>query len=95
MKALEEIWKDRQYEHEVSYTDNLGLMVQPDSFSNFRAHPDFVEAFRLWTQKDSFRGLDFARVWSFVLNLKHVLSKLGVTSRTQAALRAQALAHSL
>lgn len=77
MKALDDIWKDRQYEREVSYTGNLGVMLQPNSFTDFHAHPDFVEAFRLWTQKDSFRGLDFARLWSLVLNVKYVLSKHG------------------
>ena len=44
-------------------------------------------------------NLDIARdlqlsVGTVRLHVKHVLSKLGVTSRTQAALRAQALAHS-
>jgi O-methyltransferase len=75
MKALDAIWQDRQYEREVSYTNHLGLILQPNSFTDFRAHPDFAEAFRLWTQKDPFRGLDLARVWSMVLNVKHVLSK--------------------
>lgn len=75
MRTLEDIWKERRYEREVSYTNNLGLMLQPSSFSDFQAHPDFVEAFQLWTQKDPFRGLDFSRVWSLVLNVKHVLSK--------------------
>jgi O-methyltransferase len=75
MKALDAIWQDRQYEHEISYTNHLGLMLQPNSFADFQAHPDFAEAFRLWTQKDPFRGLDLARVWSMVLNVKHVLSK--------------------
>jgi O-methyltransferase len=74
MLVLGEIWKERRYEREVSYTKNLGLMLQPCSYTDFQAHPDFVEAFRLWTQKDSFRGLDFSRVWSLVLNVKHVLS---------------------
>jgi len=75
LKALEAIWRDRRYERELSYTSKLGLMLQPDSFAEFQAHPDFAEAFRLWTQRDPFRGLDFARVWGLVLNVKHVLSK--------------------
>jgi|GEM_PF-1036402 len=75
MKALEEIWKDRRYVHEISYTRNLGLMLQPGSFTDFKKHPDFMEAFRLWTQRDPFRGLDLVRLWSLVLNVKHVLTR--------------------
>ena len=37
-------------------------------------HPDFDEAFRHWIQKDPYRGLDIARIWSLVLNLKYALS---------------------
>jgi hypothetical protein len=75
MKALQDIWTNRQYEREVSYTTHLGLALQPNSFTDFHSHPDFADAFRLWTQGDSFRGLDFARLWSLVLNVKHVLSR--------------------
>jgi FkbM family methyltransferase len=74
-KTLEDFWQNRQYEREITYTKNLGLMLQPSSFTDFQAHPDFVEAFRLWTQKDFFRGLNLVRVWSLVLNVKQVLSK--------------------
>lgn len=74
-KTLEDIWQNRQYEREMSYTKHLGLMLQPCSFTDFQAHPDFVEAFRLWTQKDLFRGLDLVRVWGLVLNAKQVLSQ--------------------
>ncbi|MCI0723373.1 MAG: hypothetical protein L0338_31085, partial [Acidobacteria bacterium] len=73
--VLERYWENRWWERELSYTKHLGLMLQPSSFTEFQAHPDFVQAFRLWTQKDPFRGLDFARVWSLALNVKHVLSK--------------------
>ncbi len=75
MKALEQIWNDRPYLQEKSYINDIGLMLQPTSFAEFHAHPDFAEAFRLWTQNDSFRGLDLVRIWSMVLNAKHVLAK--------------------
>src|SRR5258708_7821857 len=74
MKALEEIWADRRYHQELSYTNYLGLMLQPGSHADFHAHPEFDEVFRLWTQNDDFRGLDKARVWSLMLNIKHVLA---------------------
>ena len=47
----EPLRKDCQYEREISYANHLGLMLQPNSFTDFQAYPDFVEAFRLWTQK--------------------------------------------
>jgi hypothetical protein len=75
MKALESIWNDRPYQQEISYTDNIGLILQPSSFTDFHSHPDFVEAYRLFTQNDPFRGLDFARIWSMVLNIKYALTK--------------------
>jgi hypothetical protein len=75
MTALEKIWNDRLYMREGSFTNDVGLMFQPTSFSEFRMHPDFEEAFRLWTQHDAFRGLDLVRVWSMVLNAKNVLAK--------------------
>jgi len=75
MKALDNIWIERLFDQELSFTDNFGLMLQPCSFTDFHSHPDFAEAFRLFTQQDSFRGLDFARIWSLVLNAKHALTK--------------------
>lgn len=75
MRALEEIWDRRLYGSETSWTNKLGLMLQPLSFADFQSHPDFAKAFELWTQNDKFRGLDFARVWSMVLNLKNVLQR--------------------
>lgn len=75
MHELETIWNNRSYQHELSYTKQLAAMLQPGSYTDFNAHPDFDEAFRLWTQGDRYRGLDVVRLWSFVLNLKHALSR--------------------
>lgn len=93
MKLLDEIWNNRIFEKEISFTEKLGLMAQPNSFTDFRLHPDFAEAFRLFTQNDPFRRLDFARAWSLVLNLKQALSRspgsvaeLGVYKGNSAAL---------
>jgi hypothetical protein len=93
MKALDDIWNDRSYDRETSYTANIGLMLQPCSFTDFHKHVEFVEIFRRWTQNDRFRGLDFARIWSMVLNVKHALSRcpgsvaeLGVYQGQSAAL---------
>ena len=72
----EPLRKDCQYEREISYANHLGLMLQPTSFADFQAYPDFVEAFRLWTQKTTFEA-SISRVWSLVLTGKHVLSKHG------------------
>lgn len=75
MRELDEIWGNQTYRGEGSYNKNLTLMLQPCSYSDFQAHPEFDDAFRLWTQGDHFRGLDAARLWSFVLNIKHTLSR--------------------
>jgi O-methyltransferase len=75
MKELDIIWNERAYERSLSYTRHLAAIFQPGSYADFHAHPDFDEAFRLWIQNDPYRGLDIARVWSLVLNLKHVLSR--------------------
>jgi cyclopropane fatty-acyl-phospholipid synthase-like methyltransferase len=75
VKALDDIWNDRLYREDISFTDNIGLMLQPSSFTDFHSHPDFAEAYRLFTQNDPFRGLDFARIWSVVLNAKQALTK--------------------
>ncbi len=75
MKALEAIWNDRLYAKETSYTRHISALFQPDSYADFFQHPDFEEAFRRFTKGDSFRGMDIARLWSVVLNAKHVLSR--------------------
>jgi hypothetical protein len=75
MEELEAIWNMRSCERSRSYTRNLAAVFQPCSYSEFNAHPDFDEAFQRWTQNDRHRGLDVARVWSFVLNLKDTLSR--------------------
>lgn len=75
MEELEAIWNTRSYETRRSYTRKLAAVLQPCSYADFDAHPDFDEAFRRWTQNDRYRGLDFVRLWTFVLNLKHALSR--------------------
>lgn len=75
MKILEDIWNERIFAREHCYTDNIGIMLQPSSQVDFNKHPEFVEAFRRWTQEDTFRGLDLVRVWSMVINVKWALSK--------------------
>lgn len=75
MQALEDIWNRRLYKLENTYTNNIGLMAQPCSFAELHNHAEFSDAFRLFTQDDLGRGLDLARLWSIVLNVKHVLSK--------------------
>lgn len=90
---LDEIWTKKIYHHESSYTPDFGLMLQPCSFTDFQQHNEFPEIFRLYTQGDRFRGLDFARIWSLILNVKHALSRcsgavaeLGVYQGQSAAL---------
>jgi hypothetical protein len=59
----------------VSYTKELAAIVQPESYALFEGHAEFDEVFRLWTRGDPFRGLDKVRLWSLILNIKHVLAK--------------------
>jgi len=75
MEALEDIWKNGRFRTEATFNKNIALMLQPASFSDFDTHPDFAEVFRRFTQEDSFRGLDLGRLWSMVINVKHILSK--------------------
>src|SRR5208283_1006381 len=63
------------YQNSRSYSRSLAAMLQPGSFTDFNAHPEFDEAFELWTQGDRYRGLDMVRLWSFVLNIKHTLAR--------------------
>ena len=76
MQDLNKIWHNQTYLSERSYNKNLMLTLQPCSYSDFQSHPEFDDAFGLWTQGDHFRGLDTARLWSLVLNIKHTLSKV-------------------
>src|SRR5450759_485645 len=75
MMELEKIWKLRLFDSEASYTTHLGAMFQPESYVDFGAHPEFEVVFRLWTHNDQYRGLDKARLWSLILNIKYVLTK--------------------
>ena len=52
MEELEAIWNTRSYERNRSYTRNLAAVLQPCSYADFNAHPDFDEAFQRWTQND-------------------------------------------
>jgi hypothetical protein len=76
MSILNKIWKQNLYQQDgESYSDKIALTLQPASFADFGSHPEFAEIFRLWTQNDKFRGLDFVRIWSLLLNAKHTLSR--------------------
>jgi hypothetical protein len=75
MDELESIIRNRSYQHARSYSRSLAAMLQPTSFTDFSAHPEFDKAFELWTQGDRYRGLDMVRLWSFVLNIKHTLPR--------------------
>lgn len=93
MKALDVIMQERAYERERSYTKTVALAHQPQSYADFNSHPEFDEAFERWTRGDSFRGLDFVRIWAIALNCKHVLQRvhgsiaeLGVYQGQSAAL---------
>lgn len=78
---LESFYANAGHRNQRTWSKNLGLMLQPNSHADFSAHPEFEEVLRLWTQGDNFRGMDLARVWSLMLNIKHVLS-----SRNEGAL---------
>lgn len=74
LKALDVLWREKEFERALSYTANIALTLQPQSYSDFHRHPEFNEVFKRWTQGDKYRGLDFARLWGMVLNCKHALS---------------------
>jgi len=76
MKALDEILQERTFDREPSYTDRLNICFQPDSFADFQQHQEFGEIFSKFTRNDRFRGMDVARLWSLLLNLKQVLSRV-------------------
>jgi hypothetical protein len=76
MKMLEKILEDRLYAKEASYTDRISLCFQPDSFADFQMHSEFGEVFSKFSCDDCFRGMDVGRLWSVILNIKHVLSRV-------------------
>ena len=75
MKELAAIWEKRLFETERSYTRDLMAAVPPQSYAVFGEHAEFDEVFRLWTQDWPWYGLDKARLWGLVLNLKRTLSR--------------------
>src|ERR1700678_1026783 len=75
MKELDDIWHQKLFERERSYTAHLAATVHPQSYTDFHQHSEFDEVFRRWTQDWDWYGLDQARLWGLILNLKHVLSK--------------------
>jgi len=95
MKMLETLFRERAFDQEVSYTDNVALSFQPLSYSEFHRHPEFPEVFARWTRNDKSRGLDFVRIWAMALNCKQCLesgpgavAELGVYQGQSAALLA-------
>ncbi len=75
MKELDAILDEQSSNESVNYSRRLAVMFQPESYSEFQAHPDFDEAYRRWITMDSYRRFDMVRLWSFVLNLKHTLAR--------------------
>ena len=73
MKVLDEILQMRAFDRERSYNERINLCFQPDSYADCGQHGEFDEVFRLFTRDDAYRGMDIARLWSLVLNLKRVL----------------------
>lgn len=61
---------------ERTWTRKLAITLQPDSMSDFNAHPEFEEIFRLFTQGDRYRGMDLGRMWSLILNIKQTLNSV-------------------
>lgn len=76
MKLLEEVLQQRLFDRERTYSDRLNICFQPDSFADFRQHAEFDEIFVKFTRHDAYRGMDITRLWSLVLNLKHVLARV-------------------
>lgn len=70
MKVLEEILAQRLFERERSYTRKLSISFQPGSIADFGNHSDFDELFDKFTKGDPYRGMDMARLWSIILNIK-------------------------
>ena len=75
MQELRAIWDQKLFERERSYTPHLAVTVPPQSHSDLGAHAEFDEVFRLWTQRWNWYGLDKARLWSIILNVKQALAR--------------------
>jgi O-methyltransferase len=92
VRALEILTQEKAYEREASFTNTVALTLQPQSYAHFQNHLEFAEVFERWTQNDKYRGLDFSRIWAFILNCKHALqccdgalAELGVYQGQSAA----------
>lgn len=76
MKILETLLATRAFDHERTYSRRLHVGFQPDSQADFGSHPEFDDLFARFTREDAYRGMDVARLWSFALNVKHVLARV-------------------
>lgn len=76
MKLLDEILRTRAFDEERSYNERINLCFQPDSYADFGQHAEFADVFARFTRDDRYRGMDIARLWSLVLNLKRVLARV-------------------
>jgi hypothetical protein len=75
MRELMKIWRRLPSHAARLRLERVTAMFQPESHIDFGAHPEFDEVFRLWSQNNLWGGLDKARLWSLILNIKRVLTK--------------------
>ncbi len=59
-----------------AHSSAVFLGYQPDSQANFKNHPEFNSLFKTFTAHNKLNNAgDVARLWSFILNIKQVLSE--------------------
>ena len=55
---------------------NIFFAYHPDSHATFNSHPEFKALFKTFVAKNKFNNAgDTARLWSFILNTKQILSE--------------------
>jgi FkbM family methyltransferase len=70
---LTNVVENRLFESQPTYAKVLSIGFQPDSYADHGLHAEFEELYECFTKGDPYRGMDTARLWSALLNLKRVL----------------------
>jgi hypothetical protein len=74
-KKTKEVVQSVPFYFGKTYLTNLFLAYQPDSYANFNNHPEFDFLFKSFISHNRLSAGDIARLWSFILNIKQVLSE--------------------
>jgi len=58
-----------------STSNNIGVMLQPASYSERGSHQEFAAVLDKFSFRDDVRRMDLARVWAFILNVKKAVAR--------------------